>query len=64
MKAACYIELLDPEGFISCFIEQLMLTGTRVFLNCMYVSLQIHVSENFALITEFPLHKNILSLDR
>jgi len=51
MKAACYIELLDPEGFISCIMEQLMLTGTHVFLNYMYVSLQIHVSENFALIT-------------
>jgi len=46
MKAACYIELLDPEGFISCIMAQLMLVGGHIFL-----SLQIHVSENFALFT-------------
>jgi len=50
VKAACYIELLDPEGFIDCIMERLMLIGTHVFRNCMYVSLQSHVSENFALI--------------
>jgi len=50
MKATCYIELLDPEGFINCIMERLMLTGTHVFLNCVCVSLQIHVSKNFALI--------------